>query len=68
MEGDVIYLGLDAFNTGSEAVPYEASENYLKKFTAQAKGSSFDPYGPGSEDDIEGPSATPCNDADFVNN
>jgi hypothetical protein len=68
IEADVTYLGLDAFNTGSEAVPYEASEEYIKKFVAQAKGSSFDPYAPGADDDVEGPSATPCNTSDFVNN
>ena len=68
IEGDITYLGLDAFNTGTEAVPYEATEEYVKKFSSQAKGDSFDPYAPGPDDDVEGPSATPCNAADFVNN
>ncbi len=68
IESDVTYLGLDTFNTGEEAVPYEAEEAYVKKFSAQAKGSSFDPYAPGADDDAEGPSDTPCNAADFANN
>lgn len=65
IEADVTYLGLDAFNTGSEDVPYEASEDYVKKFTAQVKGASFDPYKAGAEDDA-GPAGT-CNDVELVN-
>ncbi|MCG8308889.1 MAG: hypothetical protein MI975_15955 [Cytophagales bacterium] len=64
MEGDVIYRGLDAFNTGGEAVPYEPVEEYVKKFAAQAKGSNFDPYMPGPDDDDTGP-AKACNDIDW---
>ncbi len=60
LEGDVIYRGLDAFNTGTEEVPYEAVEDYIKKFAAQAKGDSFDPYQAGEEDDA-GPAGI-CND------
>ncbi|MEO9802495.1 MAG: hypothetical protein ABJF04_04570 [Reichenbachiella sp.] len=65
IEADVTYLGLDAFNTGNEDVPYEAVEAYVKKFTAQVKGDSFDPYKAGAEDDA-GPAGT-CNDVELVN-
>ncbi len=58
--GSVVYLGLDAFNTGSEAVPYEATENYTKKLSAVAKSDNFDPYQAGADDD-GGPAGT-CND------
>lgn len=63
LKADVVYYGLDAFNTGEEAVPYESREEYTKIFSAQAKGSNFDPYGPGSEDDA-GPAGT-CNEVTF---
>jgi hypothetical protein len=63
LEADIVYEGLDAFDPS-----YDPIEDYVKKMSAQAKGSSFDPYGVGPDDDVEGPSATPCNQSDFVNN
>jgi hypothetical protein len=51
LEAEVIYRGLDVFNTGEEEVPYEPVETYTKVFVSQPKGANFDPYGPGSEDD-----------------
>ncbi len=63
LEANITYLGLDVFDES-----YDASEDYVKKMSTQAKGNSFDPYGPGSDDDVEGPSPTPCNTSDFVNN
>ena len=65
LEANVTYLGLDVFNTGTEIVPYEAVEQYVKKFAAQAKGASFDPYQAGADDD-GGPAGT-CNDIELVN-
>jgi len=65
LEANVTYYGLDVFNTGSEAVPYEAVEEYLKKFVAVAKGSNFDPYGSGAADDA-GPAGV-CNDITLEN-
>lgn len=62
---DVTYYGLDEFNEGGEEVPYEAVEEYVKKFVSVAKTSSFDPYGSGSEDD-DGPGAA-CIEQDFDN-
>ncbi len=60
LRGDVVYYGLDAFNTGSETVPYEPVENYEKVFYATARSGDFDPYQNGAEDDA-GPAGT-CND------
>lgn len=62
-EANIVYYGLDIFDPG-----YDPEEDYVKKMSSQAKGSSFDPYLPGPDDDIEGPSLTPCNESDFVNN
>ena len=59
--GDIVYLGLDAFNTGTEEVPYEAVEDYVKEFVAQPRSANFDPYGVGADDDA-GPVATGCID------
>lgn len=64
LEAEVTYYGLDVFNTGEEEVPYEAEEDFVKVFSAQAKGSTFDPYMPGPEDDATGP-ANACNEVDF---
>lgn len=63
LEADIVYEGLDQFDPS-----YDPIEDYIKKMSAQAKGSSFDPYGVGPDDDVEGPSTTPCNQSDFVNN
>jgi hypothetical protein len=63
MKADVTYYGLDAFNTGEEATPYEPREEYVKVFAAQPKGANYDPYGPGSDDD-GGPAGT-CNEVTF---
>ncbi|PLX13740.1 MAG: hypothetical protein C0597_11180 [Marinilabiliales bacterium] len=60
LKGDVVYYGLDAFNTGSEAVPYEAVEDYEKIFYATTRSADFDPYQVGDADDA-GPAGT-CND------
>jgi hypothetical protein len=65
LEANVTYLGLDIFNTGTEAVPYQAVEQYVKKFAAVAKGANFDPYGPGADDD-NGPAGV-CNDITLDN-
>lgn len=65
LEAGIVYYGLDAFNTGEEEVPYESVEDYVKKFTATAKGDSFDPYQAGADDD-GGPAGT-CNDVTFEN-
>ncbi len=62
-EADITYEGLDAFDPS-----YDPIEEYVKKMSAQARGNSFDPYMPGPDDDVEGPSPTPCNVSDFVNN
>lgn len=63
MRADVTYYGLDAFNTGSEDVPYESVEQYEKVFTAQPRSNNFDPYGPGADNDA-GPAGT-CNQVSF---
>jgi hypothetical protein len=63
LEADIVYEGLDIFDPS-----YDSEEDYVKKMSAQAKGNSFDPYKAGAEDDVEGPSNTPCNPSDFVNN
>ncbi len=63
LKADVTYYGLDDFNTGEEATPYEPEEEYTKVFSAQPKGANFDPYGPGSDDD-DGPAGT-CNEVTF---
>lgn len=63
LEADIVYEGLDQFDAS-----YDPIEDYIKKMSAQAKGSSFDPYKVGPDDDVEGPSLTPCNQSDFVNN
>ncbi|WP_234572648.1 hypothetical protein [Rhodohalobacter sp. 614A] len=63
LRADVIYYGLDAFNTGTEDVPYESQEEYVKVFVAQPKGNNFDPYKPGSADDA-GPAGS-CLDVEF---
>lgn len=63
LEADVVYYGLDIFNTGSEDVPYEAREEYTKVFASRPKGENFDPYGPGSDND--GGPAGMCNDVTF---
>ncbi len=63
LRADVVYYGLDEFNTGEEEVPYEPVEEYEKVFAAQPKGDNFDPYKPGSEDDA-GPAGF-CNDVEF---
>lgn len=60
LRGDVVYYGLDAFNTGTEAVPYEPVENYEKVFYSTPRSNDFDPYQPGADDDA-GPAGT-CND------
>lgn len=52
--GDVIYRGLDLFDPS-----YDPVEDYIKKFTSQPRGESFDPYGAGATDDA-GPVATGC--------
>jgi|GEM_PF-1043624 len=62
-EADITYEGLDVFDPS-----YDPVEDYVKKMSSQAKGNSFDPYAPGPDDDVEGPSLTPCNESDFVNN
>lgn len=59
---DVTYYGLDIFDP-----KYGASEAFEKRFVAVAKTSSFDPYQNGSEDDVEGPSTTPCAEVVFEN-
>ncbi len=56
LEADVIYRGLDQFDPS-----YDAVEEYNKIMTTLAKGSDFDPYHPGPEDDA-GVHAGPCND------
>ena len=61
MEADVILRGLDFFNDGTQDVPYKAEEDYSFKYSAQAKGSSFDPYKEGPDDDA-GPSNGECID------
>ena len=63
LKADVIYYGLDVFNTGEEATPYEETEEFTKIFSAQPKGANFDPYGPGSDDDA-GPAGS-CNEVTF---
>jgi len=60
LRGDVIYYGLDVFNTGTETVPYEAVENFEKVFFSVAKSDDFDPYQVGADDDA-GPAGV-CND------
>lgn len=60
---DITYRGLDVFNTGEEDVPYESEEEYTKVYVSQPKGDSFDPYGPGSEDDA-GPAGM-CIEVEF---
>jgi len=61
IDADVTYYGLDVFNTGNEPVPYLPVEEYVKKLSAQARSSNFDPYMPGPDDDQTGP-ANACND------
>lgn len=56
MVADVILRGLDAFDP-----TYDPIENYIYKFSAQAKGDNFDPYAPGADDDA-GPTAGDCID------
>ncbi len=60
LRGKVVYYGLNAFNTGTETVPYDSIENYEKVFYARPRASDFDPYQAGAEDD-GGPAGT-CND------
>jgi len=62
-KANITYLNLDVFDP-----TYDPSEDYVKVMATQAKGNSFDPYLPGPDDDIEGPSTTPCNVSDFENN
>jgi len=62
LRADVTYYGLDAFNTGEEAVPYEPEEEYEKVFVSVPKGAGFNPYGTHYDDD--GPAGF-CNDVDF---
>jgi len=57
LRADVTYYGLDAFNTGSEDVPYVSEEQYEKVFTAQPRSNNFDPYAPGADNDA-GPAGT----------
>ena len=63
INADIVYLGLDVFDPS-----YDTEEDYIKKFAAQAKGGSFDPYRAGSDDDATGAYGTACGEADFVNN
>jgi len=46
IEGDITIEGLDAIDPD-----YDASEDFTKVWSAQAKSSNFDPYKPGPDDD-----------------
>jgi hypothetical protein len=63
MRADVNYYGLNTLPGGEK---YDDVEAFEKRFVAVAKGSSFDPYLPGTTDDATGP-VDHCTEVVFEN-